>query len=58
MELITSPDWYGIPLEKFYFTVFGGAEVAPGNTLGTDNEAADYGFRQVRRKIASLRSPA
>jgi alanyl-tRNA synthetase len=42
MELITSPDWYGIPLEKLYFTVFGGAEVAPGNTLGTDNEAADF----------------
>ena len=41
MELLTSPDWYGIPLEKLYFTVFGGAEVAPGNTLGTDNEAAD-----------------
>jgi alanyl-tRNA synthetase len=41
MELITSPDWYGIPLEKLYFTVFGGAEVAPGNTLGTDTEAAD-----------------
>jgi alanyl-tRNA synthetase len=40
MELITSPDWYGIPLEKLYFTVFGGAEVAPGNTLGTDTEAA------------------
>src|SRR5277367_3269402 len=42
MELITSPDWYGIPLEKLYFTVFGGAEVAPGNTLGTDSEAADF----------------
>ncbi len=42
MELITSPEWYGIPLEKLYFTVFGGAEVAPGNTLGTDNEAADF----------------
>jgi alanyl-tRNA synthetase len=41
MELITSPEWYGIPLEKLYFTVFGGAEVAPGNTLGTDTEAAD-----------------
>jgi alanyl-tRNA synthetase len=40
VELITSPDWYGIPLEKLYFTVFGGAEVAPGNTLGTDTEAA------------------
>jgi alanyl-tRNA synthetase len=42
MELITSPDWYGIPLERLYFTVFGGAEVAPGNTLGTDTEAADF----------------
>jgi alanyl-tRNA synthetase len=42
MELIASPEWYGIPLEKLYFTVFGGAEVAPGNTLGTDNEAADF----------------
>ena len=42
MELITSPDWYGIPLENLYFTVFGGADVAPGNTLGTDNEAADF----------------
>src|SRR5580658_1058246 len=41
MELITSPDWYGIPLEKLYFTVFGGAEVAPGNALGTDTEAAE-----------------
>jgi alanyl-tRNA synthetase len=42
LELITSPAWYGIPLEKLYFTVFGGAEVAPGNTLGTDTEAADF----------------
>jgi alanyl-tRNA synthetase len=42
MELITSPDWYGIPLERLYFTVFGGAEVAPANTLGTDTEAADF----------------
>src|SRR5271156_2023032 len=41
MELLTSADWYAIPLEKLYFTVFGGAEVAPGNTLGTDTEAAD-----------------
>jgi alanyl-tRNA synthetase len=42
MELITSPKWYGIPLDKLYFTVFGGAEVSPGSTLGTDNEAADF----------------
>ena len=31
-ELITSPEWFGIPLDKLYFTVFGGAEIAPGNS--------------------------
>jgi alanyl-tRNA synthetase len=40
-ELVTSKDWFNIPVEKLYFTVFGGAEVAPGNTLGTDEEAAE-----------------
>jgi alanyl-tRNA synthetase len=38
-ELITSPDWFDIPLDKLYFTVFGGAEIAPGNVLGIDEEA-------------------
>src|SRR3974377_2161404 len=38
-ELITSDEWFGIPVEKLYFTVFGGAEVSPGKTLGTDEEA-------------------
>ncbi|MGA8222998.1 MAG: alanine--tRNA ligase [Candidatus Acidiferrales bacterium] len=41
MELVTSANWYGIPLEKLYFTVFGGAEVS-GNVLSTDTEAAGY----------------
>jgi alanyl-tRNA synthetase len=40
-ELITSPKWYGVPVEKLYFTVFGGAEVSPGKTLETDEEAAE-----------------
>jgi alanyl-tRNA synthetase len=39
-ELITSPDWFAIPLDKLYFTVFGGAEITPGNPLGADDEAA------------------
>jgi alanyl-tRNA synthetase len=39
-ELITSPQWYGIPLSKLYFTVFGGAEVSPGSLLSPDDEAA------------------
>jgi alanyl-tRNA synthetase len=38
-ELVTSPDWYGMPLEKLYFTVFGGAEVS-GTKLPTDGDAA------------------
>jgi alanyl-tRNA synthetase len=42
MELVTSPNWFGIPLDKLYFTVFGGAELAPGSTLGTDDEAASF----------------
>jgi alanyl-tRNA synthetase len=41
-ELVTSPDWFGIALDKLYFTVFGGAEVAPGNVLDTDSEAAAH----------------
>jgi alanyl-tRNA synthetase len=41
MELITSPDWFAIPLERLYFTVFGGAEVS-GTTLPTDTEAAAF----------------
>ena len=42
MELLTSPDWYALPLEKLYFTVFGGAEVSKGVTLGTDTEASEF----------------
>ncbi len=38
-ELITSPDWFGIPVEKLYFTVFGGAEVS-GEALPPDHDAA------------------
>jgi len=34
-ELITLPNWYGIPVEKLYFTVFGGHE-----NLQPDHDAA------------------
>ena len=40
-ELTTSEKWFGIPLDKLYFTVFGGAEVAPGKKLESDSEAAE-----------------
>jgi len=45
-ELITSPEWYGIPKDKLYVTVFGGAEVSPGTTLGVDEEARKYWLEQ------------
>ena len=39
-ELITSKKWFALPLDKLYFTVFGGAEIAPGKKLDPDHEAA------------------
>ncbi len=45
-ELITSPEWYGIPKDKLYVTVFGGAEVAPGTMLGVDEEAREHWLEQ------------
>ncbi|HMI50053.1 MAG TPA: alanine--tRNA ligase [Candidatus Saccharimonadales bacterium] len=50
-ELITSPEWYGIEKAKLYVTVFGGAEVAPGNVLGVDEEARDiWAAQNVERE--------
>ena len=40
-ELITSPSWFAIPVDKLTFTVFGGAELAPGTVLGVDEEARE-----------------
>jgi alanyl-tRNA synthetase len=45
-ELITSKEWFGIEKEKLYTTVFGGAEVAPGTTLGVDEEARGFWIEQ------------
>src|ERR1700759_4887112 len=39
-ELVTQK--FAIPTDRLYFTVFGGAEVPPGNKLGTDEEAAAF----------------
>jgi alanyl-tRNA synthetase len=41
-DLVTSsaPGRLGIPPDKLYFTVFGGAEIAPGKSLPPDDEAA------------------
>ena len=45
-ELITSSEWFGIDKAKLYTTVFGGAEVAPGNKLGVDEEARGFWLAQ------------
>ena len=45
-ELVTSPEWFGIDKEKLYVTIFGGAEVAPGNQLGVDEEAKKFWLEQ------------
>ena len=38
-ELVTSKDWFAIPVEKLYFTVFGGVQLS-GAPLPADDEAA------------------
>jgi alanyl-tRNA synthetase len=45
-ELVTSPEWFAIDKSKLYVTVFGGAEVAPGSTLGIDEEAKKFWLEQ------------
>src|SRR6267143_4239196 len=45
-ELITSPELFGIAKDKLYVTVFGGAEVSPGNNLGVDEEAKGFWLTQ------------
>ena len=46
-ELITSPQWFGIPKDKLYVTIFGGAEIAAGTTLGVDEEAEKFWLEHV-----------
>ena len=38
-ELITDKDWFALPVDKLYFTVFGGAELG-GQKLPPDHDAA------------------
>jgi alanyl-tRNA synthetase len=45
-ELLTSLEWFAIPKEKLYVTVFGGAEVSPGNVLGVDEDARAIWLKQ------------
>ena len=38
-ELITSPDWYGIPKDQLYVTVFGETELSDGAHLSSDSDS-------------------
>jgi alanyl-tRNA synthetase len=35
-ELLTSSKWFNIPVDKLYFTIFGGATMQPDNIIGLD----------------------
>src|SRR5262250_3243200 len=41
-DLVTSPKHFGISVDRLTFTVFGGAEVAPGVVLPPDEEARGF----------------
>ncbi len=58
-ELVTSsaPGRFGIALDKLYFTVFGGAEIAPEQNLPPDDEAARaLASRRRAKRSCDLRS--
>jgi alanyl-tRNA synthetase len=38
-ELLTSPQWFNLPVDKLYFTIFGGATMRPNNIIGPDSLA-------------------
>jgi alanyl-tRNA synthetase len=56
-ELVTSPQWFGIPIEKLYFTVFGGAEVSPGQALPPDDDAASLWIKTGAAKDRVIEIP-
>ena len=46
-ELVTSPEWFGIPKDKLYVTVFGGAKLLQASaTLGVDEEARELWLKE------------
>ncbi len=56
-ELVTSPQWFAIPIEKLYFTVFGGAEVSPGKALPPDDDAASLWIKTGAAKDRVIEIP-
>src|SRR6202035_5602072 len=45
-ELLTSPEWFGIPKDKLYVTVFGGAEIPNWSNLDVDYDAEKIWLEQ------------
>jgi alanyl-tRNA synthetase len=45
-ELVTSAEWFGMPEDKLYVTIFGGAEILPGMQLAEDAEARGHWLAQ------------
>src|SRR5467141_5379722 len=45
-ELITSPEWFAIPKDKLYVTIFGGAELIALVDLPEDSEARGFWLTQ------------
>jgi len=58
-ELVTSSaaGRFGIPLDKLYFTVFGGAEIVPGKKLPSDEEAAAHWIHEGAPKARVIAVP-
>jgi alanyl-tRNA synthetase len=58
-ELVTSsaPGRFGITLDKLYFTVFGGAEIAPNQNLSGDQEALELWLHVGAPKDRVIRVP-
>jgi alanyl-tRNA synthetase len=56
-ELVTSPQWFGIPVEKLYFTVFGGAEISAGQVLPPDHDAASLWLKTGAAKDRVIEIP-
>jgi alanyl-tRNA synthetase len=55
-ELITSPNWFALSLDKLFFTVFGGAEIG-GQALEPDDEAAKLWLEVGAPKDRVIRVP-
>jgi alanyl-tRNA synthetase len=58
-ESVTSPavGRFGLPLDKLYFTVFGGAEITPAKKLPPDDEAIRYWIEMGAPKARVIAVP-